>query len=159
STSARRLLVTRAQEYLDNLSTQSNGDPSLQRELAAAYERVGDVLGYPYGANLGDKPGATRNYEKAQAIRESLAAANPSDAKLQPARTNFLFRPPQLFEPGGNFPGALGALNKGQQIAQRLSVSSSAPSLADYAAGGLYFTANIQTRIGEWATALQNYQR
>ena len=33
STSARRLLVTRAQEYLDNLSAQSNGDPSLQREL------------------------------------------------------------------------------------------------------------------------------
>lgn len=159
STSARRLLVTRAQEYLDSLSTQSNGDPSLQRELAAAYERVGDVLGYPYGANLGDKPGAVRNYERAKEIREGLAVSSPNDESLQRDLINIYFRLAQLFESSGNFPEALAALGKGQQLAQRLSGNKGDPSLADYAAGGLYFTAEIQTRIGEWDSALQNYQR
>lgn len=159
STPARRLLVTRAQEYLDNLSAQSNGDASLQRELAAAYERVGDVLGYPYGANLGDKPGAKRNYEKALSIRESLALASPHDDALQRDLINIQFRLAQLFESSGNFSEALAALSKGQQIAQRLSGNSSDPSLADYAAGGLYFSAEIQTRVGAWDEALENYQR
>jgi eukaryotic-like serine/threonine-protein kinase len=54
STAARKLLVTRALEYLDSLSSEASGDPSLQRELAGAYERVGDVLGDTGAANLGD---------------------------------------------------------------------------------------------------------
>ncbi|HEY1678392.1 MAG TPA: hypothetical protein VGG04_11825 [Candidatus Sulfotelmatobacter sp.] len=159
STPARRLLVTRAQEYLDNLSAQSKGDPSLQSELSAAYERVGDVLGYPYGANLGDKPGAVRNYQKAQAIRESLAASNPNDQGLQRDLINVYFRLAQTFEAGGEFPEALAVLNKGQSLAQRLSLNTNDPSLADYAAGGLYFSAEIQSRTGDWDGALQNYQR
>jgi len=76
SIAARRLLVSRALEYLDSLSEQSKGDVSLQKELAAAYERVGDVLGYPYGANLGDFAGALRSYRKALAIREPLVASS-----------------------------------------------------------------------------------
>ena len=159
STSARRLLVTRAQEYLDNLSAQSKGDPGLQRELSAAYERVGDVLGYPYAANLGDRPGAVRNYQKAEAIRESLVAASPNDESLQRDLINIHFRLSQTYEAGGEFPEALAALNKGQSIAQRLAVNTNDPSLADYAAGGLYFSAEIQTRTGDWEAALKNYQR
>ena len=60
--------------------------------LAAAYERVGDVLGYPYGANLGDKPGAVRNYEKAKEIREGLAVSSPNDESLQRDLINIYFR-------------------------------------------------------------------
>ena len=45
ATPARKVLVDRATEYLDKLAQESKGDLSLQRELAAAYERVGDVQG------------------------------------------------------------------------------------------------------------------
>lgn len=51
----------------------------MQKEFATAYERVGDVLGYPYGANLGDSPGALQSYRKALAIRESLAVTHADD--------------------------------------------------------------------------------
>jgi non-specific serine/threonine protein kinase/serine/threonine-protein kinase len=159
STSARRLLVTRAQEYLDNLSAQSKGDASLQKELAAAYERVGDVLGYPYGANLGDKSGALENYKKALAIREALAAANPKDTELKRDLINIDFRLAQLYEASGDFPEALAALGQGQAIAQSSTADSSDPVLADYAAGGLYFTAGIQIRVGDWENGLKNYRR
>jgi non-specific serine/threonine protein kinase/serine/threonine-protein kinase len=75
STRARKLIVQRALEYLDSLAQEAHGDLSLQRELATAYERVGDVQGNPQYANLGDKAGALRSYEKAHAIRKILAAA------------------------------------------------------------------------------------
>ena len=83
STKARELLVKRALEYLDGLSHESNGDPGLQRELASAYEKVGDVQGQALQANLGDKSGAMASYKKALSIRESLVGLNPKDLALR----------------------------------------------------------------------------
>ena len=41
ATAARKLILQRALEYLDSLSTESGTEPDLMRELATAYERVG----------------------------------------------------------------------------------------------------------------------
>ena len=83
STPARKLLVSRALEYLDSLSQEAKGDHSLQRELAAGYEKVGDVQGLPRQANLGDASGAEASYRKALAIRESLASADSKDQEVR----------------------------------------------------------------------------
>ena len=80
STPTRRLIVDRALEYLDSLSSDGGSDASLQRELATAYEKVGDIQGNPYSANLGDTDGALASYRKATSIRERLAK---SDAKTE----------------------------------------------------------------------------
>jgi serine/threonine protein kinase/tetratricopeptide (TPR) repeat protein len=81
STAIREKMVKDALEYLDNLSAESGGDPTLQVELAEAYQKVGDVQGNPYGANLGNQDGALASYRKALTIREALYAANHADAK------------------------------------------------------------------------------
>ena len=81
STPARELLVKRALEYLDSLAQEAQGDASLQRELVAAYLKVGNVQGNPSNANLGDTAGALESYRKALAIAERLTAADPSDAQ------------------------------------------------------------------------------
>ena len=78
ATTARLLVVSKALEYLDSLAAEAEDDPELQRELAAAYDRVGDVQGNPGGANLGDTEGAITSYQKAQATRRTLAAGDPS---------------------------------------------------------------------------------
>ena len=83
STPARKLLVTRALEYLDSLSSESSGDAELAPELAAAYEKVGDVQGNPQNPNLGDTKGALESYDKAAGIREKLLAENPQDTAVQ----------------------------------------------------------------------------
>ncbi|MBA2621045.1 MAG: serine/threonine protein kinase [Acidobacteria bacterium] len=72
STPTRQLIVSRALEYLDSLAQESGDDSSLQRELATAYEKIGDIQGNPYSANLGDTNGALDSYGKAVAIREAL---------------------------------------------------------------------------------------
>jgi tetratricopeptide (TPR) repeat protein len=159
STPARRLLVTRALEYLDNLSQQSKGDASLQKELAAAYERVGDVLGYPYGANLGDRPGAEQSYRKSLAIRQTLVAADPNDAQVRRDLVSTYFRIAQVLESSGDFKGALEAVNKARSIQRPLPAGSNDPALADQSAGGYYFTATLESQIGDVTAALQNYQR
>ncbi len=79
ATPVRELMVKDALEYLDNLSAESVGDPALQSELATAYEKVGDVQGNPYSANLRNHEGALASYGKARMIRESLFARSPND--------------------------------------------------------------------------------
>jgi len=83
STPARQLLVQRALEYLSKLSSQSQGDASLQRELAEAYLKVGDVQGNPYESNLGDTPGAAQSFQRALEISQALVRANPADVEAR----------------------------------------------------------------------------
>jgi tetratricopeptide (TPR) repeat protein len=85
STVARKLLVERALEYLDRLSQEVGSDRSLQLELAAAYQKVGDVQGNPGNANLGDAKAAIQSYRKALAIRKHVSSAAPKDWEAQAA--------------------------------------------------------------------------
>ena len=90
ATEARETLVKRALEYLDSLSQEAGDDRELQRELAAAYEKVGDVQGNPNQPNLGDIEGALASYQKAQVLRFSLVQNNPPTAGLrQELATNY----------------------------------------------------------------------
>jgi len=79
----RERLVKDALEYLDSLAGEANDDPSLQRELATAYEKVGDVQGRTLRANMGDTAGARESYRKALRIRETQVAGNPKDASAR----------------------------------------------------------------------------
>jgi tetratricopeptide (TPR) repeat protein/predicted Ser/Thr protein kinase len=84
ATAARTLIVQRALEYLDNLARETTrSDPGLMRELASAYQRVGDVQGNPNSANLGDSGGALKSYRKALGLLETLAARAPRDQEIQ----------------------------------------------------------------------------
>jgi len=82
ATPTRRLIVGRALEYLDSLAGESSDNPALQRELATAYEKIGDIQGNPFYANLGDTDGALVSYRKALAIREGLHV-RPSNVEIE----------------------------------------------------------------------------
>jgi tetratricopeptide (TPR) repeat protein len=75
-------MVRDALRYLDELAREQAGDPALQRELASAYRRVGDVQGGdPKG--LGDTEGAVESYRKALGILEQLFRADSSDTRIR----------------------------------------------------------------------------
>jgi eukaryotic-like serine/threonine-protein kinase len=76
STPARKIIVDRALQYLNVLAQESNGDVGLQRELAAAYERVGAVQGDYTENNLGDSQGTLASYQKALEIRKQIEAGS-----------------------------------------------------------------------------------
>ena len=82
STPTRELIVRRALEYLDGLAGDSGGDVNLQIELATAYEKVGDIQGNPYSANLGDTDGAMQSYRKAVSILENLNSSLTNESQM-----------------------------------------------------------------------------
>jgi tetratricopeptide (TPR) repeat protein/tRNA A-37 threonylcarbamoyl transferase component Bud32 len=101
STPVRKLVISRAAEYLDSLAKDAEGDIGLQIELSAAYMRLGEVQLSIGTANLGDRAGANASYQKAEALlhsvlardrfnvtaRRNLAACYEHDASLYELRT------------------------------------------------------------------------
>jgi len=86
STALRERLVKDALFYLDALAPDAAGDPSLQRELATAYLKIGDVQGNPFSPSLGQPAAALVSYGRAQALCEALLRADP---KNRPTRLLF----------------------------------------------------------------------
>jgi tetratricopeptide (TPR) repeat protein len=84
STPVRRTIVDEALAYLERLQADAgSGDVTLRLELAAAYRQIAGILGDPQRANLGDRDGAIRQYERARAIVLPLADETDSFDVLQ----------------------------------------------------------------------------
>jgi serine/threonine protein kinase/tetratricopeptide (TPR) repeat protein len=80
STEARKVIVSTALRYLENLRQDAGNDTTLLGELAAAYEKIGDVQGKPDSSNLGDSQGALASYRRAESILKPLASRGDPDA-------------------------------------------------------------------------------
>jgi serine/threonine protein kinase len=76
STKAREMMVQTGLQYLDTLANNAGGDLELQREIAAAYMKIGDAQGYPTQPNLGRMADAMASYRKAGDIYERIARKN-----------------------------------------------------------------------------------
>src|SRR5262249_15678274 len=73
ATAARGLVAKTARAYLDNLAQEAEGDPELEWELAVAYQKVGDVQGHPWMANLGQPRAALESYQKSLQLARQLS--------------------------------------------------------------------------------------
>lgn len=126
TTLARKLIVQKSLEYLDVLAREAAGDLSLQRELATAYEKMGEVQGDINFANLGDSGGALAAYRKAAAIREQISAAGPYLIEDQLALADILRRLCSLQLQGfGDVDGALGSCRRAVAVSE--SAAAAAP--------------------------------
>ncbi len=158
STPARKLLVERSLRYLDNLSREASGDASLQRELAAAYEKVGDVLGSPYLANLGDTSGALASYRKAALILVTLSRSDAENIPLKWELYSNYLATAACLSATGNFPEALASVRKALKISESLLLNSTDPSTQDRAADAYHYLGWLLRSTGDFSGSLQSFR-
>ncbi|HET8692334.1 MAG TPA: hypothetical protein VFM30_09425, partial [Steroidobacteraceae bacterium] len=97
ATKAREQLVGTALEYLGRLSAEAGDDRRLREELAAAYEKVGDIQGQAYGAaTAGEPKAALESYSRAIALLEPIVAAEPAAHAARGALARNLLRKSRL---------------------------------------------------------------
>jgi len=82
-TAARALLVRTALTYLDGLAKEAGDDSLLQRELAVAYGRVGDLQAESLPGHPGDVVGALASHRKSLALFTIIARAQPDNAQAE----------------------------------------------------------------------------
>ena len=121
STPARKILIDRALKYLDGLSQESGNDRTLMRELAAAYERVGEVEGHFLQSSLGDAAHSLDSYRRALALRLRLVAGDPHDVQDQLALAGSRRRVANQLWATGDTRGAR------EEIARAISIASALP--------------------------------
>jgi serine/threonine protein kinase/tetratricopeptide (TPR) repeat protein len=160
STAARKLLVDRALKYLDSLSQEAGDVPDLQRELAAAYERVGDVQGNPRFANLGDTAGSVASYRKALGIRITLANDKRSSSDDQAALAAIYVKLGSVLKVVNDFPGALEALRRAYPITEKLATDQKNSPQAQEALGAVCFAmAQCLADMGSTAPSIEYYRK
>jgi serine/threonine protein kinase/tetratricopeptide (TPR) repeat protein len=83
STTARHLILDTGLKYLDSLSQEASGDTALQHEIAAAYEKLGDVQGRALEASEGNAAGAADSYRRALRLRRAILATEPRNVDVR----------------------------------------------------------------------------
>ena len=126
ATPARQVIVSKALEFLDGLAKDSSGDLALQRELATAYERVGDVQGQARESSLGDTNSALASYRKALALREAVAAAAPNDQAIRRELGPNYGRLSDLLFSNGDSAGALEYIRKAVRVSEQAAAAPDA---------------------------------
>src|ERR1051326_5876230 len=126
STEVRAGLLRDAVTRLDNLASSEAGSLALQREMATAYSKIGDIQGKPYTANLGDTEGALRSYLKASKLLEGLSRTAPGDLQNQLALSNAYQSTGEILVRKLEYSTALEVLRKALAIRERLAQSEPA---------------------------------
>jgi len=126
STRARQLIVQTGLQYLDQVAQNSRGDHGLLAELAAAYQRIGDVQGDVMAANLGNTAAALESYQKAMALLRWLAIEDPGNRKLQLDRMILLQHSGGVYSYTEQSQQALTAYQEAEQVGRALLSASPA---------------------------------
>ena len=159
ATPARKLVVTKALQYLDALSKDASTDLSLQRELATAYQRVGDVQGGSTDANLGDTQGAIQSYRKSLQIRESILRMRPHDPQARDELADIYDRVGSMAASARDYPQALASYRKSLALLQQLPNAKTDPRILNQIAGDYYYLGMALSDSGDSAGAVENELR
>ncbi|HEU4767658.1 MAG TPA: protein kinase, partial [Pyrinomonadaceae bacterium] len=159
ATPARSLIVQRGLTYLDSLAKDAAGDRSLQRELAAAYEKLGAVQYTPSVAHLGDLPGALQSHRKAAALREALVTAEPSNRDYRRDLLDSYWYIATLLGAQGDTASELKIVKEQLPARRELAAAEKAKFIDRYNLAGTYaYIGSLSMMMGDPKAALENQQ-
>lgn len=104
----------------EQLLAAKPGDALLSRVLMVSYGHIGDVLGNPWVNNLGRPAEAIAYYQKAAAIAESMANADPRDSLAQYDLASALMRQGLIAPAPEGIPESLKALRRAASLEETL---------------------------------------
>jgi serine/threonine protein kinase/tetratricopeptide (TPR) repeat protein len=159
ATPVRARLVRDALEYLDALAKDAGTDAALRNELAAAYERVGEVQGGTQFANLGDTPGAIDSFRKALVLREAARAAHPQDRSARHDLAVIHRRLGMLLWETGDIKGALENSRRALTVLHDLAATESDNAVNFDLAKASDTVGMVLQETGDAAGALDHYRQ
>jgi len=157
ATPVREMLVTRALEYLSALERDSGGDADVQRDLAVAFTKVGEVQQRGYELQSGTLEGALTSFRRGLAIRQVIADADPGNQYDQSALADSLWHVAQTLGQMARHPEYLD--HAARAVAIRETLLAGAPGHVPFQVGlahcyQTYGTALLRGRKPEEALAV-----
>jgi len=162
STAARELVVRRALEYLDQIAAQGHDDPATLRDLAAAYERLGQIQSqafHPHTGGTGSLQQANTLFEEALEIRRRLAFSNPEDMNLQFDLLGSMSNVAAVYEERGDLDRALDLQQQRLQIEERLQAKHDSEELRSAIGSSLIGIGDLKIWLGDFEPAVENMRQ
>ncbi len=157
---ARSLLVERAIQYLDRLASESDGDDSLTTELAAAYEKIGDVQAELFKPNLGNAGAALESQNKSLQLRSGLLAKEPDDVKRLIDVAGSQIKVGDILTLTGDIRGAAESYGRAVEISEKASAANDQDANVRKQLSASYLRlGQVVLRSGSLSESLQNYQK
>ena len=157
---ARSLLVERAIQYLDRLASESDGDDSLTAELAAAYEKIGDVQAELFKPNLGNAGAALESQNKSLQLRSGLLDKKPDDASRMIDVANGQIKVGDILTITGDIRGAADSYRHAVEISEKAATANGQdPGVKRQLVASYLRLGQIILRSGSLSESLQNYQK
>lgn len=127
---ARKQLVSRSVEALEQLHLHSPGNAKVLVRLAGAYQSLGAIQRSRFASSLGDSAGALKSYQRSlDFIREAEASASPDERdEIEKSYASVWFGFGDLHDIAGERKEALAAYNKG--LAHAVTAASHAAGKA-----------------------------
>jgi tetratricopeptide (TPR) repeat protein len=121
SAQARKLALEKSLQYLEALAKESDGNPALESELAAGYERAGELMGSVFDANTEGGRAAVPILQKALALRRRVVTAQPTDsaAVLALAMSYYSYGSAQYS--AGQIDDAIASVERGLAVARAVA--------------------------------------
>jgi hypothetical protein len=153
---ARKLIVETGLQYLDRLAQNSRGDPELRNELAAAYQRIGDVQGDVMGSNLGNTAAALESYRKALTLLDSTAGRDGANREAQARRVTLHQRIGAIHRFTRDTRQALASYREAERLGEALRSRYPADETIRQQLAQIYLdVANVLRVSGEHAASLE----
>jgi len=159
TTEARAMVAKTALEYLDSLAQEAAGDPKLEWELAVAYQKVGDVQGDPWAANIGDSQEAMRSYQKGLKLAQQLSQNGNDDLKVSRLLAQGYFKVGALQAQSGGKAAARETLSRAVATAEELEGQTRELQDLTLLQNCLLRLGDIYLDMGDPVGALTGYRR
>jgi len=162
STAARELVVRRALEYLDQIAAEAYDDPATLRDLAAAYERLGQIQSqafHPHTGGTGSLQQANELFEKALEIRRRLVSSNPGDLTLQFDLLGSMLNVAGVYEERGDLDRALDLQQQRLEIEERLAAKHDSEELRSAIGSSLIGIGDLKIWLGDYESAVDYMRR
>ncbi|MFY9844165.1 MAG: serine/threonine-protein kinase [Terriglobales bacterium] len=162
STAARELVVRRALEYLDQIAAEAHDDPATLRDLAAAYERLGQIQSqafHPHTGGTGSLQQANELFEKALEIRRRLVSSNPGDMSLQFDLLGSMLNVAGVYEERGDLDRALDLQQQRLEIEERLAAKHDSEELRSAIGSSLIGVGDLKIWLGDYESAVDYMRR
>lgn len=159
ATPARKLVVQSALRYLNTLSKDAPDNLSVQQEIAAAFEKIGDVQGGIGAANLGDTAGALDSYKKALEIRKRILVAKPHDAETRDGLAQSYQRIGRIYMDMGRYDEAAQISQSHLDLSSQIAADSPGNRRAESRLAASYDgMGDTLSSLGRWDECLKNYE-
>ena len=81
ATQAKEMIVSKTITYLEKMENRNSGNHDLMNDVSDGYQRLGNIQGNSYYANMGLSDDALKSFEKAVTISENLVTKYPTNQK------------------------------------------------------------------------------